>query len=139
MSDLQPRPIVLFLDSYGNVIATTTALASKVGWGADIPRGAVFVGITEAEQGRDTSAADVDGAKQSIGHHESVGERQGRQPAPAVFESRDKRMTVTEMLAGVQVSVGDPHDFRSADLGPEQIAFLNHALDGWIGRFTSNA
>lgn len=28
----------------------------------------------------DTSAADVDGTRHSAGHHESVGERQGRQP-----------------------------------------------------------
>lgn len=33
--------------------------------------------------GRDTSAADVDGAAERGGHHESVGERQGRQPAPS--------------------------------------------------------
>lgn len=39
-----------------------------------------------AELGRESSAADVDGAseadKAAPGHHESVGERQGRQPAP---------------------------------------------------------
>lgn len=35
--------------------------------------------------GRDTSAADVDGAVVQ-GHHESVGERQGRQPAPDEIE-----------------------------------------------------
>ena len=44
-------------------------------------------GMREADQGsgRDASAADVDGAESPSGprgHHESVGERQGRQPAP---------------------------------------------------------
>lgn len=47
------------------------------------------VAVTQAMRadnpGRDTSAADVDGAESPAGprgHHESVGERQGRQPAP---------------------------------------------------------
>jgi hypothetical protein len=42
-----------------------------------------FVWIGHATLGRDSSAADVDGAGSETrsGHHESVGERQGRQPA----------------------------------------------------------
>ena len=56
-----------------------------------------------------------------------------------VFESESKRMTVTENGTGVQVSVGAPHDFRSDDLGPEDIALLAHALNGWVTRFTNNA
>jgi hypothetical protein len=42
----EERPIVSFLDSYGNVIASRPALASKVGWGGDIPARAEFVGLT---------------------------------------------------------------------------------------------
>lgn len=43
-----------------------------------------FVWIEAPSLGRESSAADVDGAGSETrsGHHESVGERQGRQPAP---------------------------------------------------------
>lgn len=42
------RPTVSFLDSYGNVIVEKPAVYSKVGAGGDIPRNAVFVGVTSA-------------------------------------------------------------------------------------------
>jgi len=45
--------------------------------------------------GRESSAADVDGAgSETSGHHESVGERQGRRPAPE--KKRRTRATMCE-------------------------------------------
>lgn len=47
----------------------------------DEPNVDTTIAATRGELGRDTSAAGVDGAASSLGHHEPVGERQGRQPA----------------------------------------------------------
>lgn len=61
-------------------------------------------------------------------------------PKGVLFESENKRLTVTEDRNGVvQVSVGEPQDFRSTELWAEDVALLEHALGQWVARFTSNA
>lgn len=54
-----------------------------------------------------------------------------------IFEDGD--LTVTARHDAIQIAVGPGHNFHAHDLEPERIALLQHALNKWIGEFTSNA